>query len=153
MYQDMMKDVQEKMKPFNDAVEINKATAEKLVALHTEYVSDLFNSGVNQMKALTEVKAPKDALELQMSYFKELDAKLTNVAEQEIAAMVEAKEKLTVLAEQSMSDLSEAPALQEVTQMFQAAQAKVQETTEAMTAAAKPAAKPAAKTARKASAA
>jgi hypothetical protein len=131
MYEDMMKDVQNKMKPVTDMAEINKSTAEKLIALQTEYVTDLFNSGLAQMKALSAVKEPKAAIELQVKYFKDLEAKLTNVAEKEIATLTAAKEQLTELVEKGVSDMSDVPAMAEVTKFMQTAQEKMSELTEA----------------------
>ncbi|BBB29752.1 phasin family protein [Neptunomonas japonica] len=171
MYEDMMKDVQNKMKPVTDMAEINKSTAEKLISLQTAYVTDLFNAGVAQMKALSETKEPKAAIELQVKYFKDLEAKLTNVAEQEIATLTAAKEQLTEIVEKGVSDMSEVPAMADVTKFIQTAQEKMTEVPamaemtkfmqtaqEQMTEAAKaftpeaaaPAAKAPAKTARKA---
>lgn len=131
MYEDMMKDVQNKMKPVTDMAEINKSTAEKLISLQTEYVTDLFNSGLAQMKALSEVKEPKAAIELQVKYFKDLEAKLTNVAEKEIATLTSAKEQLTELVEKGVSEMSEVPAMADVTKFMQTAQEKMTELTEA----------------------
>ncbi|WP_372737891.1 phasin family protein [Neptunomonas sp.] len=130
MYEDMMKDVQNKMKPVTDMAEINKSTAEKLISLQTEYVTDLFNSGLAQMKALSEVKEPKAAIELQVKYFKDLEAKLTNVAEKEIATLTSAKEQLTELVEKGVSEMSEVPAMADVTKFMQTAQEKMTELTE-----------------------
>lgn len=130
MYEDMMKDVQNKMKPVTEMAEINKLTAEKLISLQTEYVTDLFNSGLAQMKALSEVKEPKAAIELQVKYFKDLEAKLTNVAEQEIATLTAAKEKLTEIVEKGVSEISEVPAMAEVTKFMQTAQEKLTEMSE-----------------------
>ena len=150
MYEDMMKDMQDKLKPVTDMAEINKSTAEKLIALQSEYLTDLFNSGLAQMKALSEVKEPKSAFELQVKYFKELEAKLTNVAEKELAALTAAKEQLTDLVEKSVADLSEAPALTEVTKFMQAAQEKIEEATKVFTPAADASKAPAKPVARKA---
>jgi len=147
MYEDMMKDMQDKMKPVTEMAEVNKSTAEKLIALQSEYLTDLFNSGLAQMKALTEVKEPKAAMELQIKYFKDLEAKLTNVAEKEIATLTAAKEQLTEIVEKSVSELAEAPALTEMTKFMQSTQEKIEEAAKAFTPeAAKPAAKPARKT-------
>jgi hypothetical protein len=127
MYEDMMKDMQNKMKPVTDMAEINKSTAEKLISLHTEYMTDLFNSGLAQMKALSAVKEPKLAMELQVKYFKDLEAKLTNVAEQEISTLTLAKEQLTDLVEKGVSEFSDAPAMAEITKFMQTAQEKMTE--------------------------
>jgi len=107
MYQDLIKDVKESMQPVVDMAEINKKATERLFALQSEYVADFINSGLAQMKALTEVKEPNQLVDLQVQYFKSLEAKTTDLAEKEIAAMTEAKEQLTDIVEKSWSDLSD----------------------------------------------
>lgn len=101
---DKMKD---SMKPVMDMAEINKKTTEKLIALQSAYVSDFVNASLNQMKTLSEVRAPKAAVELQVKYLKEIESKLTDVAEKEMAALVEAREELTGLVEKSVADLGD----------------------------------------------
>lgn len=59
MYEDLMKDMQDKMKPVTEMAEINKTTAEKLISLQSEYMTELFNTGIAQMKALSDIKEPK----------------------------------------------------------------------------------------------
>ncbi len=106
MYDDIMKDLNDKMKPVVEISEINKKAVEKLVALQSACVTDLFNASVAQFKALAEIKEPKSAVELQVQFFKTLEAKLTDVAEQEIATLTEAKEQLSEIVEKSVSELS-----------------------------------------------
>lgn len=112
---DLMKEVKEKMQPAVDVAEVNKKAAEKLFALQSEYVTDFVNSCVSQMKALTEVKEPQQAVELQMSYFKELETKLAAVAEKEFAALNEAKDQIAEIVEKSLSELQSADYVAEVT--------------------------------------
>lgn len=102
---DLMKDVKEKMQPAVDVAEINKKAAEKLFALQSEYVTDFVNSCVSQMKALTEVKEPSQAVELQMTYFKSLETKLADIAEKEYDTLNEAKDQITEVVEKSLTDL------------------------------------------------
>nr|WP_067295098.1 phasin family protein [Marinobacterium profundum] len=109
MYNDIMKDMKDKMQPIVDITEINKKAAEKLFALQSACVTDLFNSSIAQMKALTAVKEPKSAVELQVQFFKTLESKLTNVAEQEIATLTEAKDQLSEIVEKSITEMSELP--------------------------------------------
>jgi phasin family protein len=87
--------------------EINKKTTEKLIALQSAYVSEFVNASLNQMKTLSESRDPKAALELQVKYLKEIEAKLTDVAEKEMAALVEAKEELTGLVEKSVAEIGD----------------------------------------------
>jgi hypothetical protein len=133
MYEDILKDMQEKMKPVTEMAEINKVTAEKLISLQSEYMTDLFNTGIAQMKALGEVKEPKTALEMQVKYFKEIEAKMTDTAEKELAAISSAKEKLTDIIEKSMFDMSDAPMMTEMTKFMKTAQEKMEEATKAFT--------------------
>ncbi|MBY4677845.1 phasin family protein [Marinobacterium arenosum] len=109
MYQDMMKDMKDQMKPVVDMADINKKTAEKLFALQSEYVSDFVNSSLEQVRALTEARDPKQVVELQVNYFKQLESKMTEVAEKELAAMTEAKDQFTNIFESSFADMGEMP--------------------------------------------
>jgi len=95
------------MQPVLDMAEINKKTTEKLIALQSAYVSEFVNASLNQMKTLTESRDPKAALELQVKYLKEIESKLTDVAEKEMAALVEAKEELTGLVEKSVAEIGD----------------------------------------------
>ncbi|WP_432694974.1 phasin family protein [Marinobacterium sp. YM272] len=105
----MYEDMKDKMKPVMDMAEINKKTTEALISLQSQYVSDFVNSSLTQMKALTETKEPKAAFEAQVKYLKDVEAKLTDVAEKEMAALTTAREELTSIIEQSVSDMSSSP--------------------------------------------
>ncbi|MDO6562551.1 phasin family protein [Amphritea sp. 1_MG-2023] len=106
MYEDMMKDVQENMKPVVDMAEINKKAVEKLIELQSGYVSDFVNATMAQMQALSSIKEPKEAIELQVDYVKQLETKLSNVAEEEMAALNSAKDELTAIIEKSFEELN-----------------------------------------------
>ncbi|NVK41228.1 MAG: phasin family protein [Oceanospirillaceae bacterium] len=110
MYEDMMKDLKEKMQPVVEITEINKKAAEKLIALQTSCVTDLFNAGLGQVKAMSEIREPKAAIELQVKFFKDVEAKITDVAEQEIATLTEVRDQLSEIVEKSMSEITELPA-------------------------------------------
>ena len=152
---DLMNDVKEKMQPAVDVAEINKKAAEKLFALQSEYVTDFVNSCVSQMKALTEVKDPSEAVELQMTYFKQLETKLSEVAEKEYDALNEAKDQITEVVEKSLADLQNNDYVAEMTKYMNEASETVNkyvaEATEAVAeapvAAAAPAKQPATKAA------
>lgn len=105
MYDDMLKEMKDKMAPVVEMAEINKKTAETLISLQSEYFSDFVTSGLAQVKALTEVKEPKEAFELQVKYIKELEGKISGTAEKEMAALTDAKEQLTALIEKSVSEI------------------------------------------------
>ncbi len=127
MRQDIVKDFQDKMMPVSMISDINKSAAEKLIALQTEYMTDLFNTGLAQMKALSSVHEPKEAFELQIKYFKELDAKFANIAEKEVAMLSETKEQLMDVVEKNFSEMSDIYGVAEVTKFMQGAQEKIQE--------------------------
>ncbi|MBA4502110.1 phasin family protein [Marinobacterium marinum] len=103
----MYEQMKDSMKPVMDMAEINKKTTEKLISLQSAYVSDFVNASLNQMKTLSEVRDPKAAVEQQVKYLKEIEAKLTDVAEKEMAALVEAREELTGLIEKSVAELGD----------------------------------------------
>lgn len=105
MYEDMMKDVQDNMKPVVDMAEINKKAAEKLIELQSRYVSDFVNATMAQMQALSSIKDPQEAIELQVEYVKSLESKLTSVAEEEMAALSSAKGELKAVIEKSFEGL------------------------------------------------
>ncbi|MGH1462510.1 MAG: phasin family protein [Neptuniibacter sp.] len=109
MYEDLMKDVQDKIQPAIDVAEINKKALETLFSLQSEYVTDFVDSSVAQLKALSEVKEPKEAVDLQVKFFKELEGKMTTVAEKEMAALTEAKVEISGIVEKSLSEISEMP--------------------------------------------
>ncbi|KDE39416.1 MAG: phasin family protein [Nitrincola lacisaponensis] len=113
---DQMKD---SMKPMMDMAEINKKTAEKLISLQSQYVSDFVSSSLSQMKALTEVKDPKAAIEAQIRYMKEIEAKASDIAQQEISALSEAKAQLTLLMEKTLEELGDKDYLAEVQKVMQ----------------------------------
>jgi len=109
MYDDLMKDVQEKMQPAIDVAEVNKKALETLFSLQSEYVTDFVDSSVAQLKALSEVKEPKEAVELQVEFFKALESKTTATAEKELAALTSAKEEISEIVEKSLSEIRDMP--------------------------------------------
>lgn len=114
MYDTMMKTFADQMAPFNKAAEINKKTAEKLFELQSAYMTEMFNAGMSQFKALTGATEPKSAVEMQIAFYREMEAKLTAAAEQEVAALTTAREELTSVFEESMASLAEADYLKEM---------------------------------------
>ena len=144
-----MTDVKEKMKPAVDVAEVNKTTVETLFSIQSEYVTDFINSGIAQMKALSEVKEPKDIMDLQVSYYKDLETKMTEVASKEVAALTDAKDKISEILEKSLSEIKDTDYVAEMTKyMNEASEAATKYMNEATASftpeAAAPAAKPAA---------
>lgn len=109
MYDDMLKEMKEKMAPVVEMAEINKKTAETIISLQSDYFTDFVNSSLAQVKALTEVKEPKEAFELQVKFFKDLEGKMTGTAEKEMAALTKANEELTAIVEKSFADIGDLP--------------------------------------------
>ncbi len=140
MYENMINDVKDKMQPMMDMAEINKKAAEKLFALQSAYVTEFMNSCLCQMQAIAEVRDPKQLVELQMDYFKQLECNLTDVAEKELAALNEAKDQLTEVVEKSFSEIGEMPYFTDMskymTEMVNAATAATQTVSTASTASA-----------------
>lgn len=114
MYDAMMKNFAEQMAPFTKAAEINKKTAEKLFELQSAYMTEMFNAGMTQFKALTGATEPKSAVEMQIAFYKEMEAKLTAAAEQEVAALTSAREELTSVFEESMAAIADTDYLKEM---------------------------------------
>ncbi|MEM5537196.1 phasin family protein [Neptuniibacter pectenicola] len=136
MYDDLMKDVQEKMKPAIDVAEVNKKALETLFSLQSEYVTDFVDSSVAQLKALSEVKDAKDAIELQVQFFKNLEVKMTSVAEKELAALTTAKEEISGIVEKSLAEIKEMPYVSDfnkfITEATEATTAAITEATAAV---------------------
>lgn len=114
MYDAMMKNFADQMAPFTKVAEINKKTAEKLFELQSAYMTEMFNAGMTQFKALTGATEPKSAIEMQIAFYKEMEAKLTAAAEQEVAALTSAREELTSVFEESMAAIADTDYLKEM---------------------------------------
>lgn len=108
--------VKEKFAPALEMAEVNRTTAEKLMAIQAEYVSDFVNSSLAQFKSLVDAKDPKEAVKLQVEFLKTLDSKFTDVAEKELATLTDAKDKITEIVEKSISDLGDVPFMNEFKQ-------------------------------------
>jgi hypothetical protein len=79
------------------------------------------------MKALSGVPEPKEALELQIKFFKELDAKLANITEKEVAMLSETKEQLMAVIDKNISSMSYMYGMTEASKPTPNAQEKIQE--------------------------
>jgi len=101
MYEKMFDDIKTRMQPVLTLAETNKKVMETLAAVQKDSMTDFVNASLEQFKALTQVKDPKAALELQVSFYKALEAKMTTTAEKSIAAITEAKEAFVAVVEES----------------------------------------------------
>ncbi|MBR9828708.1 MAG: phasin family protein [Oceanospirillales bacterium] len=111
MYDNMLKEMQSKMKPVTELAELNRKAAERIFALQSEFFTNSVNASIAQVKALTEVKDPKDAFTLQMNFLKEQEAQWSEVAEQELAALNEVREEVTSIFEQSLDAMNAMPSV------------------------------------------
>ncbi len=128
MPQDKLKDVKEALAPVTKITDINKSVAEKLIALQTEYMADLFNTGMAQMLALSSVREPKDLFGLQIKFFKKLDANLANITEKEVTMLLETQEQLIDVLETHISAMPDMYSMADATKLMQYAQEKIEET-------------------------
>jgi hypothetical protein len=92
MYDNFMKDMKARMQPVLDLAESNKKAMETLASVQKESMTDVVNASLEQFKAVSECKDPKAALELQVNFYKALEAKMSITAEKSIAAISEAKD-------------------------------------------------------------
>ncbi|WP_372739894.1 phasin family protein [Neptunomonas sp.] len=127
MPQDKLKDVKEALAPVTKITDINKSVAEKLIALQTEYMADLFNTGMAQMLALSSVREPKDLFGLQVKFFKKLDANLANITEKEVTMLSETQEQLLDVLETHISAMPDMYGMADATKLMQYAQEKIEE--------------------------
>ncbi|SFG79637.1 phasin family protein [Neptunomonas qingdaonensis] len=128
MPQDTMKNLKETLVPVTMITDINKSAAEKLIALQTEYMTDLFNIGLAQMQALSSVREPKDVFELQIKFFKKFDEKLASITEKEVTVLTETKEQLMNIIEKNISGMSDMYGMADAGKLMQYAQEKIEET-------------------------
>ncbi len=107
MYDKVVKEAQDNMKPVLDMVAINSAAVEKLVKQQADYMSELLNSGLNQARTVSEAKDPNAAVEAQKAYVEEMSSKLMEAAKQNLDVMMEAKDALAKVVEASVKDVQD----------------------------------------------
>ncbi|MEH6650441.1 MAG: phasin family protein [Motiliproteus sp.] len=101
MYENMIEEMTNRMKPVMDLAETNKKVLETLASVQKDTLTDVVNASMEQFQALSQCKDPKAALELQVQFYKALEAKMTNTTEQSIAAFSEVKNAYTSVLEES----------------------------------------------------
>ncbi len=101
MYDKYLEEMKTRMQPVLDLAETNKKALEELAALQKDSMTDVINASVEQYKALAQCKDPKSALDLQLKFYKSLQAKMTETSEKGVAAITGAKEAFTAVVEQS----------------------------------------------------
>lgn len=101
MYEQMFTDMKDRMQPMMDLAETNKKAMETLTVLQKDSMTDMFNASLEQFKALSQCKDPKAALELQMSFYKDMEGKMASAAEKSMSVMTETKETYVSVMEES----------------------------------------------------
>ncbi len=101
MYDKFFEDMKTRMQPVLDLAETNKKAMEKLAALQKDSMTDVVNASVEQFKELAQCKDPQSALDLQLKFYKSLEAKMTETAEKSIATITEANEAFVAVVEDS----------------------------------------------------
>ena len=104
---EMSKEIEALFKPMQDLAEVNTKTVETLVSLQKAYIEELANASVEQFKTLCECKDPKAAMDLQVKFYKSVEAKMTEAAEKGVAAMTEAKDAYVATVEESTKKATE----------------------------------------------
>jgi len=101
MYDNFLQDMQGRMQPVLDLAETNKKAMEKLASLQKDSMTDVVNASVEQFKELAQCKDPQSALDLQLKFYKSLESKMANIAEQSVAAITEANDAFVAVVEDS----------------------------------------------------
>lgn len=109
MYDKIFADMQDKMKPAMEVLEINGGAVEKLFQQQSNLINDLVQSGMEHSKAVAETKDLTALAELQKTYFADLSQKLMDAAKLNLDVMVEAKDAITKVVEASFKGV-QAPA-------------------------------------------
>lgn len=104
---ELTQEVANLFKPMQTLAEVNTKTVETLVALQKAYVEELANASVEQFKTLCECKDPKAALDLQVQFYKSVEAKMTETAEKSVEAMTVAKDAYVTTVEESGKKVTE----------------------------------------------
>lgn len=101
MYDQMMAEMTTRMKPVMDLAETNKKVLETLAGVQKDTMTEVVNASMEQFQALAKCQDPKAALDLQVKFYKALEAKMTDTTEKSIAAFNEAKDVYTAVLEDS----------------------------------------------------
>ncbi|MDH2435211.1 hypothetical protein WH50_00510 [Pokkaliibacter plantistimulans] len=107
MYEAYFTDFKKTFAPMTEAMEISKKAFDKLSSCQSACFVDLSGKCFKQSQALMETKDVKAAMDLQVQFAKDMEARLTNTFEESVAAMTEARESYTALFEKQMSELTD----------------------------------------------
>jgi len=107
MYDQIFADLKIRMQPVLSLAESNQKAMEKLASLQKNSVTDVVNASVEQFKALAACTDPQSVMDLQVKFYKSLEAKMTDTAEQSIATINEAKDAFVAVVEESAKQTAE----------------------------------------------
>ena len=128
MNENFIANMKSNLQPMMDVAEINRKTFEKLTTLQSNCMTDCLNAGIEQFKALSKTQEPQAATELQVQFFKHIEAKLTNTAEQEVAAFNEAQKAITEVMEEGYTRMTDMSFFKEVSAVLAPRQEEVEKT-------------------------
>ncbi|WP_207061475.1 phasin family protein [Motiliproteus sp. SC1-56] len=107
MYKNAFDDMKARMQPLLALAESNKKAMETLANVQKDSMTEVVNASLEQFKALTEAKDPKAAMDLQVQFYKALEAKMTDTAEKSIAAINESREAFLAALQEASEQTSE----------------------------------------------
>ncbi|RDE22515.1 phasin family protein [Motiliproteus coralliicola] len=101
MYDQMLAEMKTRMQPVLDLAETNKKVMETMANVQKEAMTDVVNASMEQMQELAKCQDPKAAFDLQVKFYKALEAKMADTTEKNMAALNEAKDAFTAVVESS----------------------------------------------------
>ncbi|WP_421869200.1 phasin family protein [Motiliproteus sp.] len=101
MYDQMLAEMKTRMQPVLDLAETNKKVMETMANVQKEAMTDVVNASMEQMQELAKCQDPKAAFDLQVKFYKALEAKMADTTEKNLAALNEAKEAFAAVVETS----------------------------------------------------
>ncbi|OMH32753.1 phasin family protein [Motiliproteus sp. MSK22-1] len=107
MYESFFKDVESSLKPAIDMAAVNQKALAKLTSLQAECINECVDAQFKQFQALSKSKDPQSAVELQISFIKDFEAKVANTAELNVAAINDASEAIKKIVNQGLEQLAQ----------------------------------------------
>lgn len=107
MYEKFFADMQSRMQPVLALAESNKKAMERLADVQKQSMTEVVNASVIQLQELSRCSDAQTALDLQLKYYKELEAQMMDSAEKSIAAINEARDSFVEAIEESARKTAE----------------------------------------------
>ena len=93
------------IQPLIDITNIGYKANQRLANLQSEFITYFINANLRQFKSLIESKDVASAIEHQVEFFNEIDAKWKGVAEQEIEAAKDAQQSISLIVEENIKSI------------------------------------------------